>query len=211
MRVIGLSGAQGSGKSSMLLELRARGWKLDEFRVSRAVQAQLGWDSLARVMDAPETMMQFQQEVFAQKLKRDSELAAMASDQRHDRDGSQNSVILTERTFADIWAYTSMWTWRFHEQNKLTFSEALAWLTPYTKLCADAQSQVYSGVLLLPFMNHITFEDDTHRASRADVDSVYEDVDRFVERKTPNMRKLYITSETVGDRAAQVETFLRSF
>jgi hypothetical protein len=60
-------------------------------------------------------------------------------------------------------------------------------------------------------MNHITFEDDTHRASRTDVDSVYEDVDRFVERKTPNMRKLYITSETVGDRAAQVETFLRSF
>jgi len=211
MKVIGLSGAQGAGKSSMLLELRARGWKLDEFRVSRAVQKQLGWDSLARVMDSVDTMIQFQNEVFEQKLRHDAELAAMVSDERHDRDGSQNSVVLTERTFADIWAYTSMWTWRFHEQNKIGFNEALAFLTPFTKKCADAQTQVYSGVLLLPFMNHITFEDDTHRASRADVDSVYEDVDRFVERKTPNMRKLYITTESVADRATQVETFLRSF
>jgi hypothetical protein len=156
-------------------------------------------------------MVQFQNEVFRQKYDRDSMLVAMAADSRHDRDGSQNSVILTERTFADIWAYTSMWTWRFHDQRKITFDEALRFLTPFTKKCADAQSELYSGVLLLPFMNHIVFEDDTHRASRADVDSVYEDVDRFVERKTPSMAKLYITTETVADRATEVETFLRSF
>jgi hypothetical protein len=211
MKVIGLSGAQGAGKSSMLKELMARRWKLDEFRVSRAVQAQLGWDSLARVMDAPETMIAFQNEVFRQKYDHDLYLALMSDDYRHDRDASQNSVVLTERTFADIWAYTSMWTWRFHEQNKISFNDAIQFLTPFTEKCARAQAEVYSGVLLLPFMNHITFEDDTHRASRADVDSVYEDVDIFVDRKTPLMRKLYITTESVGDRATQVETFLRSF
>jgi hypothetical protein len=208
MKVIGLSGAQGAGKSSMLLELRSRGWILDEFRVSRAVQKQLGWDSLARVMDAPETMMQFQNEVFRQKYEHDLELSEAVGARTID---SQGHVVLTERTFADIWSYTSMWTWRFHDQDKMTFEQCLEFLTPFTKRCADAQAEVYSGVLLLPFMSHIVFEDDTHRASRSDVDSVYEDVDRFVDRKTPNMRKLYITSETVSDRADQVEKFLRSF
>lgn len=208
MKVVGLSGAQGAGKSSMLLELRARGWTLDEFRVSRAVQKQLGWDSLARVMDSPDTMIQFQNEVFRQKYEHDLELNDLIAARTMDPKGH---VILTERTFADIWAYTSMWTWRFHDQRKMGFSEALHFLTPFTEKCARAQAEVYSGVLLLPFMNHITFEDDTHRASRADVDSVYEDVDIFVERKTPQLPKLYITTQTVSDRADQVETFLRSF
>jgi hypothetical protein len=208
MKVIGLSGAQGAGKSSMLKDLMARGWHLDEFRVSRAVQAQLGWDSLARVMDSPDTMVQFQEEVFKQKYEHDLELNELIGARSMD---PKAHVILTERTFADIWAYTSMWTWRFHEQHKLTFNEAIRFLTPFTEKCAKAQAEVYSGVLLLPFMNHIVFEDDTHRASRADVDSVYEDVDIFVSRKTPVMRKLYITTQSVSDRADQVETFLRSF
>lgn len=208
MKVIGLSGAQGAGKSSMLLELRARGWYLDEFRVSRAVQKQLGWDSLARVMDSPDTMVQFQNEVFKQKYEHDLELNDSVGARSMD---TKAHVILTERTFADIWAYTSMWTWRFHEQHKISFNEAIRFLTPFTDKCAKAQEEVYSGVLLLPFMNHITFEDDTHRASRADVDSVYEDVDIFVHRKTPIMPKMYITTQSVSDRADQVETFLRSF
>lgn len=211
MKVIGLSGAQGAGKSSMLNELRTRGWKLDEFRVSRAVQAQLGWDSLDRVMDSVDTMMEFQNEVFRQKYEHDLMLSTMSDDFRHDRDSSQNSVVLTERTFADIWAYTSMWTWRFHEQNKITFGDALAFLTPFTKKCAEAQAEVYSGVLLLPLMDHVLFENDTHRAARDDANTVFDDIDRFVDRKTSSMRKLYINTKSVSDRADQVQTFLRSF
>lgn len=207
MKVIGLSGAQGAGKSSMLKELMSRGWQLDQFRVSRAVQAQLGWDSLDHVMFSFEKMVDFQNEVFLQKFNHDSELNNHEDARTIDAKGH---VVLTERTFADIWAYTSLWTWRFHERGEVSFEDALKFLTPYTQKCAEAQLQVYSGVLLLPLMEHVNFENDPNRAARADAITVYEDIDRFVERKSPFMKKLVITTKTVGERADQVETFLRS-
>lgn len=226
MKVVGLSGAQGGGKSSLLIELQTRGWRLDQFRVSRAVQAELGWDSLDRVMDSPETMIEFQNEVFKQKFNHDLVLCVKGSHEfeavRKQGGGitceadperaHRNEFILTERTFADIWAYTSLWTWRFHEQGKLTFNEAIGFLTGYTQKCADAQNQIYSGVLLLPYMPAVVhWENDPNRASRSDVDSVYEDVQRFVERKMPvGAKRLTITTKTIAERADQVEIFLRS-
>lgn len=224
MKVVGLSGAQGGGKSSLLIELQARGWRLDQFRVSRAVQAQLGWETLDNVMSSPQTMMEFQEEVFRQKYNHDLTLSvqlehefepvsrenifAIANPEHLQR----NSIVLTERTFADIWAYTSLWTWKFHEQGKLTFDESLKFLTSYTKKCADAQNLIYSAVMILPYMpDVVAWVNDPNRAKREDVDTVFEDVERFVERKQPiGSKKLRINTKSVSERADQVETFLRS-
>jgi hypothetical protein len=200
MKVIGLSGAQGSGKSSMLKELMLRGWRLDEFRVSRAVQAQLGWDTLDRVLESPETMMAFQEEVFQQKYQRDFGLAT---------DGS-NSIILTERTFADIWAYASHWTWTFHDRGDVTFRQAIDFITPYLEKCIEAQNTIYSGALMLPLMEHIIWEDDPNRAKKNIANSIYEDVVRFMERKMKiTIQRHEIYSQSVADRATEVEHFLR--
>ena len=205
MKIIGLSGAQGAGKSTLLTELVVRGWKVDTFRVSRAVQAQLGWDTLDRVMESPETMIEFQTEVFNQKYKHDLSL----------RNQSTDDVILTERTFADIVAYTAQWAWRFVDQGKMELSTAAEFVTSFTARCVHAQYEIYTGTILLPYMEHVIWEDDANRAKRSDVDSVFADIERFLRWRVDSCRPIAprcmkICGKTVHERADEVQTFLRT-
>jgi predicted ATPase len=199
-KVVGLSGAQGGGKSTLLSELCSRGYTVDAFKVSRAVQKQLGWETLERVMDSPQTMMTFQQEVWRQKYHNDKKLKGIGGD-----------FILTERTFADIAAYTTSWTWKFVDKGDLSLTEASDFLTPYLGSCSRAQLEVYDAVLLLPFARGVVkWEADPHRASLDDADSVYESVVRFTEgRSFLSQPRFTITERRVLDRADQVETFLK--
>ena len=48
--VIGISGPQGAGKSSLLKELSARGYYVDNFKVSRQVQSDFRFDSLEQAI-----------------------------------------------------------------------------------------------------------------------------------------------------------------
>ena len=197
--IVGISGAQGAGKSSLLAELAKRGWTLDSFKVSRAVQSQLGWDSLDRVMDSPETMMEFQNEVFEQKYKNDLAISLRS-----------NAMTLTERTFADILAYTSFWTWNFVEQHRLRMNDAMNFLMPFTDKCVKAQDEIYSGVVLLPLMPHVVWEEDANRAKLEDAQTIYEDVEAFMKKRMPlTSRYITISTKTVEERADQVEHFLR--
>lgn len=209
MKVVGLSGAQGAGKSTLLIELMARGWQLDQFRVSRAVQAQLGWDNLENVMSSPQTMMEFQNEVLRQKQNHDWHLAMVNEGAR--TIDAKGYIILTERTFADIVAYTNLWSWRFVDNGKMSLNDAMQFLGGFTNTAAKAHNEIYAGTILLPMMSHVVWENDPNRAARNDVEAVFEDIQRFIERKTPLMHKRFtITGKTVSERADQVETFLRT-
>lgn len=202
MKVVGISGAQGGGKSTLLGELKNRGYNVDAFRVSRAVQANLGWKTLENVMESWYTMVEFQSAVYEAKFNHDLALASNES----------NDIVLTERTFADIVAYTNLWTWRHVDRGNTKFNEAMAFLVPYTKRCAEAQRLIYSGTILMPFMaDVVAWEEDANRAARNDVDRVFEDVQRFMESKIPvDTPLLTITMKSVQDRADEVEYFLRS-
>lgn len=220
MKLIGISGAQGAGKSTLLKELAARGWAVDDFKVSRAVQTALGWDTLERVMDSPETMMQFQTEVFKQKLTRDSHLSALViaplkthsgRAYSHSSQDTKTSIMLTERTFADILAYTSHWCWKFVDEHRLNIKTAIDFLVEYTIDCQNAQLKIYSGAILLPFMDHVIWEADPNRAKRSDVDLIFENIEKFMERRTPiTHRRMTISSKSVPDRVTEVERFLES-
>lgn len=203
-KVVGLSGAQGAGKSSILTGLIDLGWSVDSFRVSRAVQAQLGWDSLNKVMEDPDTMTKFQMEVYRQKFERDMYLK--------DASGSGVShLILTERTFADIAAYTLQWTWRHVDEGKWTVADATPWLARYLSLCNQAQEKCYDAVMLLPYMDSVPWQDDPNRAERATVDAVYEDVQRFLESsRFLTTRKMTITEKGIPERIAQCAKFLET-
>jgi predicted ATPase len=197
---IPLSGAQGGGKSSLLNELKSRGYHVDGFRVSRAVQAQLGWDSLDRVMDSPKTMMEFQQEVFAQKYKNDRALRAQS-----------NHVTLMERSFADIAAYSTTWMWKFVDRGDISLRDAMAWLQEYVRACTAAQKEIYDGVIILPMMDHVVFENDPHRAKKEDVGAVFENLERFMDRSVfLGFPRLTITAKTTSERADQLEEWLRT-
>lgn len=206
MKLVGLSGAQGAGKSTLLKALLERGWLLDQFRVSRAVQAQLGWETLDRVMESPETMMQFQEAVFEQKLLNDYRLHNLPPAHTMDAKGQ---VMLTERTFADIDAYTYQWTWRFVDKGEMSKNEAFAFLALFHKKCMKAQLECYSGTLMLPFMKHVAWEDDPNRAAKQDVEAIYEHIERYMEQPTFIAHpKLVITTKSVEDRMKQTELFL---
>lgn len=198
MPVIGISGAQGGGKSSLLNKLKEWGYKVDDFRVSRAVQAELGWDSLERVMDAPDTMMAFQDEVLEQKLNNDRKL----------RESSE--VILTERTFADIYSYTSTWVNKFIDRGDLDLGDGMRWLQQYTAKCFEYQQQVYQAVILLPLMPHVVFENDPHRAKQEDAEVVYGRIERFAKGMVDEVPYCRITEKSIVDRASEVERFLKA-
>lgn len=208
MKVVGLSGAQGAGKSTLLIELMNRGWKLDQFRVSRAVQAQLGWATLENVMSSTQTMMEFQNEVLEQKRNNDFNLLALEGARTIDEKGH---IILTERTFADIVAYTNLWSWRLVDNGQMALSDAMEFLAAFTRKAADAHNSIYAGTLLLPMMSHVVWQEDPNRAAREDTEAVFEDIERFMMRKAHIAhRRLTITGKTVEERADQVETFLRT-
>ena len=199
MGVIGLSGAQGAGKSTLLAELKTRGYYVDTFKVSRAVQKQLNWNSLSCVMDSPRSMIEFQEEVFNQKYQNDFKLKS-----------DTESITLTERTFADIVAYSNLWAFKFVDEGRMSLLEAFDFLRPLTKKCSIAQQEIYQSTLLLPLMSHISWEDDSNRANRGDAERVYEDITRFIESTMPVSFKTFtITGKTAEERVDQVIEFLK--
>jgi predicted ATPase len=202
MSVIGITGVQGAGKTSILTELQARGYNVDQFKVSRAVQQELGWGELNTVMNSFDTMVDFQQRVLNAKIKNDSELLA------------RGGLFLTERTFADIYGYTALWTYKLIDSDKLEPVDALKFLAKFLNSCLEAQHSIYAGVIYVPMMPHIVFAADPHRASEADIDDFWGHVMQFAlfeGRKFGPRQELSISAESVQDRATQVELFLKGF
>lgn len=198
-KIIGISGAQGAGKSSLLKELGSRGWVVDDFKVSRAVQAKLGWEKLDRIMDSPDSMVKFQKEVWQQKTLHDQSLYADGTD----------TIILTERTFADICAYSCYWGWKHVDSGAWTESAAINWAAEISDLCFVSQN-IYDGVVLLPFMaDTVKWENDPNRANRSTTDIIYEEIERFTQMRSMfNIKCFNITAKSIYDRADQVEKFL---
>ncbi|WP_407303462.1 AAA family ATPase [Acinetobacter sp.] len=188
--LVGLSGPQGGGKTTLLNGLKGAGIEVDDFKVSRQVQKELGWSSLTNVMESPETMMAFQVKVRDVKYVRELENRA-----RRDVD-----IILTERTFADIATYTQLWAWELTEQGKWGVKDAIEFLKDYVGLCRENQ-EVYEGVLFLPSMPHIKFEEDPHRASEKHIDFVSKQLDAFFDHAQPRMVPVFrISTESIDDR-----------
>ena len=200
-KVVGLSGTQGGGKSTLLLGLKENGWALDTFRVSRAVQEELGWKTLDNVMSSVQMMQQFQEEIFKQKYAHDLELRQSGGDTLH----------LTERTFADICAYTTHWTWELHYQGQWLLADASRWLSNYTSKCVEAQAECYGGVMLLPLMSNVVWENDPNRAKRNSAETIYESIERFTQRpEFLTQKKLTITAKSVQDRISHCHNFLET-
>ncbi len=193
--VIGISGTHGSGKSTLLNALTRNGIPVDDFKVARAVQKQLGWDSLDNVMSSAATMMEFQKAVFEQKYKNDLKL----------RDSS-NLVILTERTFADIYAYTALWTWKLVDEQKLGIEAALQFMLKFTRRCRDAQAEIYNGVIVLDKMPHLPSENDPHRAKESDNKRFFDNLNSF--QNALEMPSRRITGITVDQRVDESMNFL---
>ena len=198
-KVIGLSGPQGGGKSTLLEGLKNKGIVVDDFKVSREVQKQLGWDTLENVLTDPKTMMTFQVKVRDVKYVRELE-----NKERTDVD-----MILTERTFADIISYTQLWSWELVEAKKWGIHDAMDFLVDFADLCTQNQS-VYAGNIMLPAMPHVQWQADPHRAQQKHIEFVSEQLNRFFDLAHPRSVPVFrITEGSVDGRIEQTYNWIK--
>lgn len=206
-RLVGISGPQGSGKSTVLNEIKKNiieynlNWVVDDFKVSRSVQEALGWESLSKVQDSPETMMRFQYEVFEQKYDHDLMLFKSA--------GSE--FVFTERTFADLSAYALLWTYKFIDTGLWDKKDGAAFYADYNFKCLAAHRSLYCCTVLIPFMDCVKFEDDPHRASRQDVNFVYNHLNDFLTSKLAVHKVMNVTEKSPEDRSTQIQNYIKEF
>ncbi|MEM2159619.1 MAG: AAA family ATPase [Candidatus Nitrosotenuis sp.] len=143
-KVIAISGAQNTGKTTILNSLIELDWHVDNFKVSRAIQAEWG-KTLSEIVEFEDSMINFQEEVIKRKFENDLALV---------NDG-KNDIVLTERSFADIAAYAFQWV-------QESENDLYAWFASYKERCKKYQS-IYSSIILLNSFDSIKFEDDPNR------------------------------------------------
>lgn len=199
-KLISLSGPQGGGKTTLLDGLKERGIVVDDFKVSRQVQKELGWESLSNVLESPSTMMEFQVKVRDVKYVRELE----------NKERTDAEIILTERSFADIASYTQLWSWELADSGKWEVQDAVEFLVGYVERCRQNQN-VYNGTIYLPSMPHVMWQADPHRAEKKHIEFVTEQLEAFFNLAQPRTVPVFtITEGSVSARVDQVYNWIKS-
>ncbi len=137
--LIAISGSQGSGKSTVLQELKGLGYPVIERKTARSILAE--WGTTLDVVNSDfDLKLAFQEELV--KRKQTDEIEASL--------GSE--VVFTERTFSDLFAYSLI---SFGQYNKYD-----AWLDRYFEKC-KSYCQHYDHVFYIKskFFNNIEKDD----------------------------------------------------
>lgn len=198
--IYGVSGPAGAGKSTMLQAMKQLAdpyLVIDDYKVSRDVQARMGFESLADATATYDKMVNFQRMVYLLKFDHEQRLK-----ERH-----YGQVMFTERTFADIYAYTHYWISGFMTRGEVDMQEAEDFLAAYLEQCRTAQERCYSVQLLLPMMPHVVFEDDRRRAPREANDATWDMIQAFTAASTVPTH--HISGITVDERVADVLSYLK--
>lgn len=97
--LVAISGASGSGKSSVLKKLSNLGFPVVERKTSRSILTD--WNvTLEEVNTSTELCIKFQFEMLERKFKDD-----LATHEKWVKENGPNVIVFTERTFADLFAY----------------------------------------------------------------------------------------------------------
>lgn len=118
--LVALSGAQGSGKTTVLNNLKTLGFNIVERKTARSILSE--WNTtLDAVYRDPVMTVKFQNECLIRKQADEAE--AVASDQ----------LWFTERSYADVFTYTVLTIGRYNEYD--------AWLNSYFDSCKTLQAR----------------------------------------------------------------------
>lgn len=159
--VVGLCGAHGTGKSTIIKAVRELGFAVDESQLSRTAQKALGWDSLSEAGKSEDHMWALQ----------DAILAAM-----WDRDQKINRLgipTLVDRTPADVWGYLAMWIKKL--DGKVDFERVQL----YKQQCRVMAAK-YLRHIIVPIREEIPFVVESNRADLDTRDFHAKEVEEFV-------------------------------
>lgn len=161
--VVGLAGAHGTGKTTILKAIKATGHKVDESQLSREAQVSLGWPDLKPAQESQENMWDLQD-------------AILDSLQARDRRINETKVVtLVDRTPADVWGYTKLWISKIGEEN-IDMKRA----ERYRRRCLEL-SYYYRSMILVPIRKEIPFVPDPRRADEESRPFHANVVEEFVE------------------------------
>lgn len=137
LKVVSVCGAQGEGKTTVLEEIKNRGYYVVERKTSRSILAELGM-TLEEVNKYPPLTKYFQEKI----IERHASSFLFAKDMTNlgRLNNIKDDVIFVERSFADIFTYCLMAIGSFNEYND--------YVNEYYERCKKYQ-KMYSAVIAL--------------------------------------------------------------
>lgn len=137
LKVVSVCGAQGEGKTTVLEEIKNRGYYVVERKTSRSILAELGM-TLEEVNKYPPLTKYFQEKI----IERHASSFLFAKDMANlgRLNIIKDDVIFVERSFADIFTYCLMAIGSFNDYNQ--------YVNEYYERCKKYQNS-YSAVIAL--------------------------------------------------------------
>lgn len=146
-KIIGISAAQGQGKSTMIKLAVEENESLSHLDIQTARDLLQEWGyTLTEVNKYMPLKVKFQEELFSRHFK-----ALM--DVKH-----KSGTFLVERTFADIFSYALISLGPFNEYSK--------WLSEYADQCSDAQETLFDHVIFLSGREYVPEEDGVRSVNK---------------------------------------------
>ena len=193
-RLVSVSGAAGTGKSTLLENLC---YYVDSFRVARAILKKMDMD-LYDILKDPKKTMEFQDLILEWKIANDGHLVEANPDKEW---------IFVERCPADFYAFAKTWQPKFDSQ------EYNEWLEEYRKACFDAMKHYSVSILIPP--GHFDHVDDGVRAKADTQDLTHRELNTFLSMRwmhtnfdKPRFHVHRLQSRDIIDRVMEVETAL---
>lgn len=154
--LIAISGSQGSGKSTVVSELKARGYNTIERKTSRSILSDWGV-TLEQVNNDHDLTISFQEEIITRKYQ----------DEMEGRDSSE--YYFTERSYADLFTYAVV---SLGKDNKYS-----NWLDSYYNRCRGSQHSYEEVFYLIGGMFPVVHDgvrgSNTHYSRMVDVSMMH--------------------------------------
>ena len=206
--IVGLSGAQGTGKSTIIDGMCERfdtrfflsmttaddsaHWRVRQSHISRTVQEKLGWPDLASGVKNEKTMWEFQNAVLDALDERDSKIQTSGAGQ----------VTLVDRTPIDVCCYTEHWLTGMRGQFTVA---TVASMAAFRFRCYQLM-QRYSICIYVPIIPEIPFVQEARRADEESQKTIDQMIASTIAMR--HFRHHQLVSVSVEDRLNEVEAVL---
>lgn len=192
MSLIGLTGAHGTGKSTVLNGAKIYGVKVVQSSLSRNAQALLGWENLKPAEESEEKMWALQEAILTSMYDRDEAILGT------------HEFTLVDRTPADVWSYVDLWTTRLaakgikvDEHHKRVFKNR-----------CRAMASKYTHHIIVPISDAVPFIAETNRADLEGRDYHEKAVCQFV--VAGGLSHLVLLQTGIDERVKKVATLLNT-